>query len=198
MATSPPMIGGADPSVLRSLETPTPSVAKTAPPTVSATTGSATSSGTSVARGIAPKVTDETVTYNQATQTASGTSLTITSSTSNDPADVVTVYNTNKAISVSAVNQTVNSYKVNNYAGNEYSNNDVANYLPTFTGNVGAGNVNVTGGVYTYNLSSTGLASLTTLTVSATSNLGGVGNVRITGGSNGQVGLHQLQMQHLY
>jgi hypothetical protein len=181
------MIGGADPTVLKSLEKQTPSVAKTAPPTVSAVTGSATSSGSSVARGIAPKVTDETTTYNQATQTVSGTSLTITSSTSNDPADIVTVYDTNKAISVSAVNQTVNSYKVNNYAGNEYSNNDVANYLPTFTGNVGAGNVNVTGGVYTYNLSSTGLSSLTTLTVSATSNLGGVGNVRITGGSNGQV-----------
>jgi hypothetical protein len=187
MATSPPMIGGADPTVLKSLEKQTPSVAKTAPPTVSAVTGSATSTGSSVARGIAPKVTDETTTYNQATQTVSGTSLTITSSTSNDPADIVTVYDTNKAISVSAVNQTVNSYKVNNYAGNEYTNSDVANFLPTFTGNVGAGNVNVTGGVYTYNLSSTGLTSLTTLNVSATSNLGGVGNVRITGGSNGQV-----------
>jgi hypothetical protein len=187
MATSPPMIGGSDPSVLRSLETPTPSVARTSPPTVSASTGSATSGGTAVARGIAPQVSGATTTYNQATQTASGTSLTITSATSNEPADVVTVYNTNKAISVSAVNQTVNSYKVNNFAGNEYTNDDVANYLPTFTGNVGAGNVNVTGGVYTYNLSSTSLASLTTLTVSATSNLGAVGNVTITGGTAGQV-----------
>jgi len=70
--------------------------------------------------------------------------------------------------------------------GSNYSNSNVANYLPTFTGNVGAGNVNVTGGVYTFNLSSTGLASLTTLNVSATSNLGGVGNVKITGGSAGQ------------
>jgi hypothetical protein len=181
------MIGGSDPSVLRSLETPTPSVARTSPPTVSATTGSATSGGTAVARGIAPQVSGATTTYNQATQTASGTSLTITSATSNEPADVVTVYNTNRAISVSAVNQTVNSYKVNNYAGNEYSNNDVANYLPTFTGNVGAGNVNVTGGVYAFDLSSTGLSSLTTLTVSATSNLGAVGNVTITGGTAGQV-----------
>jgi hypothetical protein len=187
MATTPPMIGGSDPSVLRSLETPTPSVARTSPPTVSATTGSATSGGTAVARGIAPQVSGATTTYNQATQTASGTSLTITSATSNEPADVVTVYNTNRAISVSAVNQTVNSYKVNNYAGNEYSNNDVANYLPTFTGNVGAGNVNVTGTVYTSGISSTGSASLTIVNVSTTANLGAVGNVTITGGTAGQV-----------
>jgi hypothetical protein len=181
------MIGGADPSVLRSLETPTPSVARTSPPTVSASTGSATSGGTAVARGIAPQTSGATTTYNQATQTASGTSLTITSATSNDPADVVTVYNTNKAISVSAVNQTVNSYKVNNYAGNEYTNDDVANFLPTFTGNVGAGNVNVTGTVYTSGISSTGSASLTILNVSTTANLGAVGNVTITGGTAGQV-----------
>ena len=187
MATTPPMIGGSDPSVLRSLETPTPSVARTSPPTVSATTGSATSGGTAVARGIAPQVSGATTTYNQATQTASGTSLTITSATSNEPADVVTVYNTNRAISVSSVNQTVNSYKVNNYAGNEYSNNDVANYLPTFTGNVGAGNVNVTGTVYTSGISSTGSASLTIVNVSTTANLGAVGNVTITGGTAGQV-----------
>jgi hypothetical protein len=68
----------------------------------------------------------------------------------------------------------------------DYGNSNVANYLPTFTGNVGAGNVNVTGTVYANGLSSTGLASLTTLTVSATSNLGAVGNVTITGGSAGQ------------
>ena len=165
MATTPPMIGGSDPSVLRSLETPTPSVARTSPPTVSATTGSATSGGTAVARGIAPQVSGDTTTYNQATQVASGTSLSITSATSNEPADVVTVYNTNRAISVSSVNQTVNSYKVNNYAGNEYSNNDVANFLPTFTGTLGASTLNVTG----------------------SSILGAVGNITITGGTAGQV-----------
>lgn len=186
MATSP-MIGGSDPVILKSLETQTPSVARTSPATVNATTGAATSSGSSVSRGLVPQVSGGTVTYNQATQATAGNSVTVTSSTSNDPGDVVTIYTSPKAVSVSAINQTVNSYKVNNYAGNEYTDSDVANYLPTFTGNVGAGNVNVTGGVYTYNLSSTGLSSLTTLTVSATSNLGGVGNVIITGGSNGQV-----------
>jgi hypothetical protein len=41
-------------------------VANTAPPTVSGVTGSATSSGSTVARGLAPKVTAETLTYNQA------------------------------------------------------------------------------------------------------------------------------------
>ena len=187
MATSPPMIGGSDPSVLRSLETQTPSVARTSPQTVSATTGTATSAGTAIARGIAPQIVGDTTTYNQATQTASGTSLTITSATSNDPADVVTVYNSPKAISVSAVNQTVSTYNVNNYAGNEYTNDDVANFLPTFTGTVGAGNVTVTGTVYTSGISSTGLSSLTILNVSTTANLGAVGGVIITGGSNGQV-----------
>jgi hypothetical protein len=186
MATSP-MVGGADPAILKSLETQTPSVARTSPATVNASTGVATSSGSSVSRGIVPQVSGGTVTYNQATQATAGNSVTVTSSTSNDPGDVVTIYTSPKAVSVSSVNQTVNTYKVNNYTGNEYTDSNVANYLPTFTGNVSAGNVNVTGGVYTYNLSSTGLSSLTTLTVSATSNLGGVGNVTITGGSNGQV-----------
>jgi hypothetical protein len=67
-----------------------------------------------------------------------------------------------------------------------YSNSNVATYLPTFTGNVGAGNVNATGTVYTSGISSTGLASLTILNVSTTANLGAVGNVRITGGTSGQ------------
>ena len=186
MATSP-MIGGSDPAVLKSLEAQTPSVARTSPATVNAVTGAETSTGGTVSRGLVPQVSGGTVTYNQATQATAGNSVTVTSSTSNDPGDVVTIYTSPKAVSVSSVNQTVNTYKVNNYAGNEYSNNDVANYLPTFTGNVGAGNINVTGGVYTYNLSSTGLSSLTTLTVSATSNLGAVGNVTITGGTAGQV-----------
>jgi len=186
MATSP-MIGGSDPVILKSLETQTPSVARTAPATVNTSTGTATSTGSSVSRGLVPQVSGGTVTYNQATQATAGNSVTVTSSTSNDPGDVVTIYTSPKAVSVSAINQTVNTYKVNNYAGNEYTDSNVAAYLPTFTGNVGAGNVNVTGGVYTYNLSSTGLSSLTTLTVSATSNLGAVGNVTITGGTAGQV-----------
>jgi hypothetical protein len=67
-----------------------------------------------------------------------------------------------------------------------YSNSNVANYLPTYTGNVGAGNVNVTGTVYANGLSSTGLASLTVLTVSTTANLGAANNITITGGTSGQ------------
>ena len=187
MATTPPMIGGSDPAILKSLETQTPSVARTAPATVNSLTGAATSSGSSVSRGLTPQVSGGTVTYNQATQATAGNSVTVTSSASNDPGDVVTIYTSPKAVSVSAINQTVSSYNVTNYAGNEYTDSDVANYLPTFTGNVGAGNLNVTGTVYTSGVSSTGLASLTILNVSTTANLGGVGNVRITGGSNGQV-----------
>jgi hypothetical protein len=78
-------------------------------------------------------------------------------------------------------------FLTNVVANGSYSNSNVANYLPTFTGNVGAGNVNVTGTVYANGISSTGLASLTTLTVSATANLGAVGNVKITGGNVGQL-----------
>jgi hypothetical protein len=78
-------------------------------------------------------------------------------------------------------------FLTNVVANSTYSNSNVANYLPTFTGNVGAGNVNVTGTVYANGLSSTGLASLTILNVSTTANLGAVGNITITGGSNGQV-----------
>ena len=186
MATSP-MVGGADPAILKTLETQTPSVARTSPATVNASTGTATSSGSSVSRGITPQVSGGTVTYNQATQATAGNSVTVTSSTSNDPGDVVTIYTSPKAVSVSAINQTVNTYKVNNYTGNEYTDSNVANYLPTFTGNVGAGNVNVTDTVYASDLSATGLASLTLLNVSTTANLGAVGNVIMTGGTNGQV-----------
>ncbi len=52
-----------------------------------------------------------------------------------------------------------------NDANSSYGNSNVAAYLPTYTGNVGAGNINVTG----------------------LTSLGAVGNVIITGGSNGQV-----------
>jgi hypothetical protein len=187
MATTPPMIGGSDPSVLRSLETQTPSIARTSPATVNASTGAATSSGSSVSRGLAPQASGDTLTYNQATQSTFGNSVTVTSSTSNNPADVVTIYTSPKAVSVSSVNQTVSTYNVNNYAGNEYTNSDVALFLPTFTGNVGAGNVNVTGTVYTSGISSTGSASLTILNVSTTANLGAVGNIIITGGTAGQI-----------
>jgi hypothetical protein len=77
-------------------------------------------------------------------------------------------------------------FLTNVVANSSYSNSNVANYLPTFTGNVGAGNVNVTGTVYTSGISSTGSASLTILNVSTTANLGAVGNITITGGTNGQ------------
>jgi hypothetical protein len=40
-------------------------------------------------------------------------------------------------------------------SGSNYSNSNVANYLPTFTGNVGASNVNVTGTVYVNAIRST-------------------------------------------
>lgn len=51
------------------------------------------------------------------------------------------------------------------FLSNVYSNTSVANYLPNYAGNVGAGNVNVTGGVYSGNISSTGLSSLTDVNV---------------------------------
>jgi hypothetical protein len=54
---------------------------------------------------------------------------------------------------------------------NSYGNSNVAAYLPTYTGNVGANFVNVSNTTYTYNISATGLASLTT--VSASGNITG-------------------------
>jgi hypothetical protein len=77
-------------------------------------------------------------------------------------------------------------FLTNVVANSSYNNSNVAAYLPTYTGNVGAGNVNVTGTVYTSGISSTGSASLTILNVSTTANLGAVGNITITGGTSGQ------------
>ena len=162
MATTPKRVGPSDPALLKSFETKTPSVARTSPPTVSAG-GTATSTGGTVSRSIAPKVTGETTTFNQATQASSGTELFIVSSNNNDSNDIVTVYNTQKEISVSAVNQTFNNYKVTN--NSTYSDSNVAVFLPTYHGNLNPGNLSVTG----------------------SSDLGAVGNVTITGGSNGQV-----------
>lgn len=51
------------------------------------------------------------------------------------------------------------------FLSNVYGNSAVANYLPNYTGNIGAGNVNVTGGVYSGNISSTGLSSLTDVNI---------------------------------
>jgi hypothetical protein len=63
----------------------------------------------------------------------------------------------------------------------------------TLTNVVVSGNVTVNrniisdGTAYLGNISTTGTASITTLTVGATANLGAVGNIRITGGTAGQV-----------
>ena len=51
------------------------------------------------------------------------------------------------------------------FLSNVFSNASVANYLPNYTGNIGAGNVNVTGGLYSGNISATGLSSLTDVNV---------------------------------
>jgi hypothetical protein len=57
--------------------------------------------------------------------------------------------------------------------GASYGNSNVAAYLPTYTGNVNASNINVSNTAYTYNLSATGLASLTTVDVSGALSVGG-------------------------
>ena len=162
MATTPKLVGPTDPGLAKSFETQTPSVARTSPPTVSAS-GAATSKGGTVSRGIAPKVTGDTTTYTQATQASSGTELFIVSSNNNDSSDIVTVYNTQKDISVSAINQTFNNYKVTN--NNSYGNSNVADFLTSYDGDLSAGNLNVIGAT----------------------NLGDVSNVHIGGGTNGQV-----------
>ena len=162
MATTPKLVGPADPALIKSFETQTPSVARTSPPTVSRT-GNATSTGGTISRGIAPRTSGDTTTYNQATQASSGTELFIVSSNNNDSTDVVTVYNTQKDISVSAINQTFNNYKVTNT--NSYGNSNVADFLTTYDGNLSSGNLSVIG----------------------VTNLGDVSNVHIDGGTGGQV-----------
>ena len=58
----------------------------------------------------------------------------------------------------------------------------------TVSGNASInGNITSNGTAYLGNISTTGSASITTLSVGATANLGAVGNITITGGSNGQV-----------
>lgn len=162
MATTPKLVGPADPALINSFENQTPSVARTSPPTLSAN-GTATSPGGRAPRSIAPRTSGDTTVYNQATQASSGTELFIVSSNSNDSNDIVTVYNTEKQISVSAVNQTINNYKITNNGA--YGNSNVAAFLPTYDGNLSSGN----------------------LVVSGVSDLGSVSNVRIQGGTAGQV-----------
>lgn len=183
-------------------------------PSVNGASNATTTTASRVGRSVAPIVGESEVLYPQSTATTSSNSVTINSSVNNDVGDVTTVYSTNGQITVNPINQTINQYtSVNSgvsqiIAGsgvtvtstgasgtgivtigsdNSYSNSNVASYLPTYTGNVGAGNVNVTGTVYSSGISSTGLASLTILNVSTTANLGAVGNVKIAGGTNGYV-----------
>jgi len=160
MATTPKSVGFTDPALLNT--TPTPSVAKTSPPTLSQN-GTVTTPGGTVSRGITPVVTGDTTTYNQAVQATGGTEVFIVSSNNNDSSDIVTVYNTDKQISVSALNQTFNSFNLTNT--NSYGNSNVAAFLPTFTGNLSAGG----------------------LSVSGVSDLGDLSNIYIGGGTNGQV-----------
>ncbi len=85
-----------------------------------------------------------------------------------------------------------------------YSNTNVAAYLPTYTGNVAAGNVLTNNLLYSNgtawsfsNYSNTNVAaylptytgniSAGNLTVSTSANLGAVGNITITGGTSGDV-----------
>ena len=74
----------------------------------------------------------------------------------------------------------------------QYNDNGVFSGDPGMTYNEGnstltANNFIATSNSYLGNISTTGSASITTLLVGATANLGAVGNVIITGGTNGQV-----------
>ena len=162
MARTPQPVGFNDPALLNAADQSTPSVAKTSPPSLNRN-GTVSTPGGTVSRGIAPRATNGTTTFNQAVQATSGTEVFIVSSNNNDSNDIVTVYNTDKTISVSAVNQTYNSYNVTNT--DAYGNSNVAAFLPTYTGDLGAGS----------------------LTVAGTTNLGDLSNIYIGGGTNGQV-----------
>lgn len=95
-----------------------------------------------------------------------------------DTVEFVAGTNTTITTNVTAKSITFNS---------TYGNSTVASYLPTYAGNLAAGNLIVANGAYTANFYSTGTASLTSLNVAAVSRLGPISNVKITGGSDGQI-----------
>jgi hypothetical protein len=80
MATSP-IVGSADPVISKSLATPAQAIARTSPATVNSVTGTETSSEGQVPKSLAPQISANTVVYNQAIQSTSGNSVTVTSST---------------------------------------------------------------------------------------------------------------------
>lgn len=69
----------------------------------------------------------------------------------------------------------------------DYSNANVTAYLPTHTGNIGGGNINVLNTVYSSNLSATGTSFLTNVNVNGTSRFSNVSSIKIPGGTSGQV-----------
>ncbi len=68
-----------------------------------------------------------------------------------------------------------------------YSNTNVENFISTYGGHLTGGNLVITGTGHFYNINAAGNANIETLNVNAQSRLGSVGNVKITGGTNGQV-----------
>jgi hypothetical protein len=105
------MINGSDPTVLRQETRQTASTSsRVTPPSVSALTGSATSTGSNTAPTLKPKVVGDLTIYPQAVETIVGNAVVITQSANNSAGDVVTVYQSPDKISVSAVDQTVNQY----------------------------------------------------------------------------------------
>lgn len=68
-----------------------------------------------------------------------------------------------------------------------YSNTNVENFISTYGGHLTGGNLVITGTGHFYNINAAGNANIETLNVNAQSRLGSVGNVSITGGTNGQV-----------
>jgi len=69
---------------------------------------------------------------------------------------------------------------------NSYSNANVASYLPTYTGNVSANNISANS-IVANSIVTNATTTTANLTVSKISSLGPVGNVKITGGTTGQV-----------
>ena len=175
MATTPKLVGPADPALAKSFQNQTPSVVRTSPPTVSAT-GSATSTGGTASRSIAPSTSGDTTTYSQATQASSGTELFIVSSNSNDSNDIVTVYNTQKEISVSAVNQTINNYKVTT-TNNTYGDSNVVTLLSAF----GSNTISTTG-LITGN--GGGLSNVPYANVTGTPTLGNIASTNYDGNAS--------------
>ena len=133
-------------------------------------------------------------TYATSAGSAVGTAATVTTNAQSNITSVGTLTSLTSSGLISTTGNVTGNYIIgdgslltNINAGNitgAYSNANVANYLPTFSGNLTAGNISVTGALSTANITISGdliVATGPTLTIDPNGSGGTDGNVVITG-----------------